>query len=117
MNQVSHCELCGRAVHALTRHHLVPLTRHSNRRNQRDFDRNDVKKRVAWLCRPCHNQVHALFTEKMLEREFNTLERLAAHPEVMKFVAWIRTRPGGLRPSNQPSASKRNRQKPNATPW
>lgn len=62
----------------MTRHHLIPRTRHSNKRNRRDFERADVKKRIAWLFRSCHNHVHALFTEKALEREFNTLEALVA---------------------------------------
>ena len=50
------------------------------------------------LCRPCHSQLHALLTEKELEREWNTLERLRAHPELMKFAAWIAAKPRGLKP-------------------
>lgn len=114
MNEGGRCELCGREVAALTRHHLIPRTRHSNKRNKRLFDRADVKHRIAWLCRPCHNHIHALFTEKMLEREFNTLESLATHPEVAHFVEWIRNKPAGFKPSNQPSASKQSRQKASA---
>ena len=111
------CELCGRSVTVLTRHHLIPRTRHTNKRNQRAFDRADVKRRIARFCRPCHNHVHALFTEKTLEREFNTLKALAAHPDVARFVVWIRTKPDGFRPANQPSNSRRAKQGPNATPW
>ena len=48
------CGLCGREPERLTRHHLIPRTRHANRRNKRDFDRDEVQARVAWLCRPCH---------------------------------------------------------------
>lgn len=90
------CELCGRPEVALTRHHLVPRTRHSNKRNQRDFDRADVTSRIACLCRPCHKMVHAVFTEKQLEREYNTLALLRAHPEIQKFVAWIASKPPGF---------------------
>src|SRR5215813_740741 len=106
-----HCELCGRQVSTLTRHHLVPRTRHSNKRNKRDFDRADVKTRIAWLCRPCHNHVHALFTEKTLEREFNTLESLLSHPDVGRFVEWIRTKPDGFRPANEPSTARLKQQR------
>jgi hypothetical protein len=91
------CELCGRAVAALTRHHLIPRTRHANQRNQRDFTRAEVKTRLAWLCRPCHDHVHAVFSEKRLEREFNTLGALAAQPDIIKFVRWIRARPDGFK--------------------
>lgn len=117
MNDIKRCELCGREVSVVTRHDLIPRTRHPNRQNKRNFDRAEVKQRIAWFCPPCHNHVHALFTEKMLEREFNTLESLASHPEVARFVTWIQKKPDGFRPSNQPSAGKRARQKPNATPW
>jgi 5-methylcytosine-specific restriction endonuclease McrA len=107
MSEVKHCALCKRQVGALTRHHLIPRTRHSNKRNKRDFDRADVKTRIVLLCRPCHNHIHALFTEKKLEREFNTLKSLAAHPDVARFVNWIRTKPDGFRPSNQMSSARR----------
>ncbi|MFO1512396.1 MAG: hypothetical protein U1F83_05700 [Verrucomicrobiota bacterium] len=116
MNQNRQCELCGREGGEMTRHHLVPRTRHSNKRNRRDFDRVDVRSRIAWLCRPCHNHVHALFTEKVLERRFNTVESLAAHPEVARFVIWIRKKPAGFRPASMPSARKREQQRPGVTP-
>jgi 5-methylcytosine-specific restriction endonuclease McrA len=112
-----HCELCGRTVPALTKHHLIPKARHTNKRNQRDFDRHEVKHRLAWFCRPCHNHVHALFTEKALEREFNTLALLAAHPEVAKFVAWIRGKPDGFKPTSYASNGKRDKLESNAPRW
>lgn len=101
------CELCGRQVSFLTRHHLIPRTRHANKRNKREFDRQEVKGRIAWLCRPCHDHVHALFTEKTLERDFNTLELIAAHPEVAKFVTWIQRKPDGFKPTSREAENKR----------
>jgi hypothetical protein len=92
------CELCGRGVARLTRHHLIPRTRHSNRRNKRDFDRSEVHERVAWLCRPCHDHVHAVFSEKTLEREYNTVAALRGDLEIARFVSWISTRPVDFRP-------------------
>jgi 5-methylcytosine-specific restriction endonuclease McrA len=92
---IGHCALCGREER-LTRHHLIPRTRHHNRRNKREFDRVAVKETVG-LCRPCHSQVHALLSEKELEREWNTIEKIRAHPEVEKFVAWIAGKPRGFR--------------------
>lgn len=90
------CELCGRAVDEVTKHHLIPRTRHANKRNKKTFDRKEVKERVAWLCRPCHKQIHAVFSEKELERRFNTLEAIRAHPEAAKFIEWLKDKPGGL---------------------
>ena len=109
------CELCGRHVSVLTKHHLIPKTRHSNERNQREFDRKEVKHRLAWFCRPCHTHVHALFAEKMLEGELNTLQLLVGHSGVAKFVAWIRSKPDGFKPTSQASNGKRT--KPRKTRW
>lgn len=97
-NKPEQCELCGRPVPRLTRHHLIPRTRHRNRRNKREFDRSEVHERVAWLCRPCHDHVHAVFSEKTLEREYNTLESLRREPEIARFVEWIAARPASFRP-------------------
>lgn len=91
------CQLCAREVRSLTRHHLIPQTRQKSRRNKRDFDRGDVKQRIALLCRPCHAHVHATLDNKRLEREFNTVEALAEHPEIARFVEWIGQRPDGTR--------------------
>lgn len=114
MSELGTCELCGRKVSLLTRHHLIPRARHANKRNKREFNRNEVKHRLAWFCRPCHDHVHALFTEKMLEREFNTLNSLKSDPEVARFVGWIQKKPDGFKPSSQPSNGKRSHQRPNA---
>jgi hypothetical protein len=38
-----------------------------------------------------------VLTEKQLEREYNTIAKLRAHPEIAKFATWIRTKPGGFR--------------------
>ncbi|MEN1727742.1 MAG: hypothetical protein AAGJ52_04810 [Pseudomonadota bacterium] len=91
------CELCSRQVRELTRHHLIPQTRHKNRRNKRDFDRVEVKHRIALLCRPCHAHLHATIPNKTLEREFNTVEALITHPEIKRFVDWIAQKPDGTR--------------------
>lgn len=87
--------LCGREER-LTRHHLIPRTRHHNRRNKREFPREAVRETVG-LCRPCHSQVHAVLTEKELEREWNTTDRLNAHPEIRRFGDWIASKPPGFK--------------------
>ncbi|HEX8312758.1 MAG TPA: hypothetical protein VF614_15660 [Chthoniobacteraceae bacterium] len=89
------CAICGREE-TLTRHHLIPRTRHRNKKNKRDFDRQTVKA-IVGICRPCHSQIHVLLTEKELERGYHTVERLRAHEELRKFAAWIATKPPGFR--------------------
>jgi 5-methylcytosine-specific restriction endonuclease McrA len=90
------CAICGREE-ALTRHHLIPRTRHRNKRNKREFDHATVKATVG-ICRPCHSQIHAVLTEKQLEREFRTVDALRSHPEIAKFAESIRSKPAGFRP-------------------
>ena len=92
---LGNCAICGRAE-TLTRHHLIPRTRHHSRWNKREFDRATVKETVG-LCRPCHAQLHAVLTEKELERGWNTLERIKSHPELQRFAAWIASKPAGFR--------------------
>ncbi len=87
------CELCEPEVDEVTKHHLIPRTSQSNKRNKKQFERSDVRTRIALLCCPCHKQVHAILTEKQLERECNTLDLLRAHPEMAKFLNWIKDRP------------------------
>jgi hypothetical protein len=101
-----HCELCGRPVNQLTSHHLIPKTRHRNRRVRRDFARRERKAAVAHLCRACHNFIHANFTEKTLERECKSLETLATHPEVARFLAWVRTKPPEFHPYTRDAQDK-----------
>ena len=91
------CELCGRAGVDLTRHHLIPRTRHANKQTRQRFSREEATTRLAMLCRACHKYVHTVLTEKEMEREFNTIERLSGHPEIRKFIEWVRSKPAGLR--------------------
>jgi hypothetical protein len=86
------CALCGREVERVTRHHLVPRTRHANKKNKKLFDRKEIHDTVD-LCSPCHKNIHAHLTEKQLEREYNSLELLASHPDVARFTEWIRSKP------------------------
>ena len=94
---MSTCELCGREVAEITKHHLIPQTRHKNKKNKKDFERKEVKDRIAWLCGPCHNQVHATISEKELERAYNTIEALQNHPQLTKWIEWISKRPDGTK--------------------
>ena len=89
------CAICDREE-TLTRHHLIPRTRHHNKRNKREFER-EVVRQVVGICRPCHSQIHALLSEKELEREFNTIPALRAHPGVAKFASWIASKPPGFK--------------------
>jgi hypothetical protein len=91
------CELCGRQVDGLQQHHLIPRTRHRNRRNKKSFDRREVRERIALLCPPCHDTVHTTFTTKELEYDYNTLAAIRDHPAIRAFVRWVRKHPNTAR--------------------
>ena len=59
------CELCGRHSQ-LTRHHLIPRTRHRNKRVQKTFRREEMQNRLLWVCRSCHGHIHKCLVKKSL---------------------------------------------------
>lgn len=89
------CGLCERVVERRTRHHLIPRSRHGNKRVRRTFTREELSRTVP-LCPACHRQIHRTLTEKDLEREYNTVEALRSHPEISRFVKWIEKKPHGV---------------------
>ena len=70
------CALCGREVSRTTRHHTLP----------RSFGGTEV----AHLCPPCHHQVHALYTNRTLAQELNSVEALRQEPHIQRYLAWVR---------------------------
>ncbi|MBC7415188.1 MAG: HNH endonuclease [Herminiimonas sp.] len=75
------CPLCERLIPPAQRdaHHLVPKMKGG--------------RQTVAMHRICHRQVHALFSETELARQFSTAEALLCHPEIQKFVGWVRTKP------------------------
>jgi hypothetical protein len=75
------CPLCDRAIPPLQRdeHHLVPKS-HGGRL-------------TAVLHRICHRQIHAVFTETELARQYNSIELLKLQEEMVSFIAWVRLKP------------------------
>ena len=84
-------------AHALDASHLRPffptLVKVTERlRNRRNISRAE-RHTVILLCRPCHKQIHAVFTESELAREHASTEALAPHPKIARFVEWIARQP------------------------
>lgn len=75
------CPLCERKIPLAQRdaHHLIPKSKGG--------------RHTEYLHRICHRQIHALFTETELARQFNSVEALLAHPDMASFVAWVKTKP------------------------
>jgi hypothetical protein len=75
------CPLCDRPIPPLQRdaHHMVPKSR------------GGVA--TTWLHRICHRQLHALFSETELAREYHEAQAIRAHPEMARFLEWVRRKP------------------------
>ena len=84
------CKICLRDL-PLTRHHLVPVTRHKNKRTLKRHDKESLNT-VLLVCRQCHNQLHALISEKDMDESYYTYEKLLSHEGIAKFTEWIRKR-------------------------
>jgi hypothetical protein len=78
---LAECPLCERPIPLaqLDAHHLVPKSR------------GGVQ--TVNLHRICHRQIHALLTEVELERLYSSIERLKAHPEIARFIEWVKYKP------------------------
>lgn len=88
------CELCGREL-PTTEHHLIPKTNHSNKWFRKTFTLEDMKSRKIDACVDCHPAIHKFIpSEKELGRNYNTLEKLLAHPKIAKFVEWVKKQDG-----------------------
>ena len=48
---------------------------------------------IIEICRSCHDQIHALWSENELRDSYSTLEKLMAAPEFKKFVDWKKKHP------------------------
>jgi len=88
------CELCDRPIPLALRdaHHLIPKSR------------GGVVK--VFLHRTCHKQVHALFTETELARNYSSTQALRAHPEMARFIQWVQDKPSDFNPVTRRSRSK-----------
>jgi hypothetical protein len=93
------CELCARNA-PLTRHHLIPRALHDKGYVQRRFDRRERITATLWVCRPCHDKIHLLFSEKELALTYNSREALLLDERLRAFVEWLARKPAGLNPKH-----------------
>jgi hypothetical protein len=78
------CALCRRVIpdeatadpQAIQQHHLRPEERSTSP--------------TVMLCRPCHDQVHAVFTNAELRADYDTIEALRTADRLQEYITWIR---------------------------
>jgi hypothetical protein len=76
------CPLCGRAMIAgpsVDRHHWMP--------------KSEGGRASEHLHTVCHRMIHRVFSEKELASGYADPEAVRAHPEMQRFVAWVRKQP------------------------
>jgi hypothetical protein len=78
------CSLCERLVppDLITLHHLKPR------------ERGGKAEHRTPLCKPCHKQLHATYSNKELDLELDSLASLREAPELQPFLTWIRKQKG-----------------------
>ena len=90
---VAVCELCERPIPAGLRDEpLIPKSRGGSV--------------TVYLHRVCHKQVHAVFTETELARNYPSTKALREHPEMARFIHWVQDKPHDFNPATRRSRSK-----------
>jgi hypothetical protein len=79
--------LCGQPSH-LTFHHLVPKDLHDKRWVRQRYALQTLRTHGIWICRPCHDFLHAHFDQRTLAERLGTIEALRKEPAVEKHIAW-----------------------------
>ena len=76
------CLICGREGEDkyFEKHHLEPAQK------RKDSDTIDV-------CHQCGDQLHLLFDNNQLKKDFNTLDSILGNERVEKYVKWVRKQP------------------------
>lgn len=76
------CPLCNRLLGGkVSRHHLIPKSRGGKFED------------TVMLHQVCHSKIHDVFTERQLQRDYDTIAKLRAHDEIAKFVEWLSKKP------------------------
>ena len=78
------CALCLRVIpdeqiadpQVVQEHHLRPEERATSP--------------TVLLCRPCHNQIHAVFTNDELRETYDTVDSLRQSDRLGEYIEWIR---------------------------
>ena len=88
------CTLCDRSIPPALRdaHHLIPKSRGGAV--------------TVFMHRACHKQIHALFTETELARNYSSAQALRIHPEMARFINWVKDKPTEFNPPARRSRSK-----------
>ena len=86
------CPICDRPIPDSQKdaHHLIPKSKGG--------------RTTEFLHRICHKQIHALFTETELAQQYHHAQILREHPEMGKFIQWVKNKPNAFYEKTRKSA-------------
>lgn len=76
------CPLCGRGMidgPSVDRHHWVP--------------KSEGGRATEFIHVVCHRMIHRVFDERELATSYADPAAVRAHPEIARFVTWVRRQP------------------------
>jgi hypothetical protein len=79
----------------IDKHHLVPVCH------------GGVE--TTYLHRICHNKIHHTFTEKELEKTYNTVDALLSNEDIQKFVSWVKKKDIEFVDQSEDTSRRRNK--------
>lgn len=94
------CPICKRELipgKSIDEHHLIPKTFKG--------------KETILMHKICHQKLHATFTEREMYQFYNTIEALLSHPEIQKFVKWVRKKHPEYYDSNKETNRRKNKRR------
>jgi len=72
------CPMCEREMYYSSDHHLVPKCRGGKRGDN-----------MMLICRDCHEAIHAIFSNKELESDYNDVDSLLSNEKLAKTIKFI----------------------------
>jgi hypothetical protein len=96
--EIGACPICERPLIAgpsINEHHLKPKTYKGTE--------------TITLHVVCHTKIHSIFSERELYDFYHTVERLRDHPEMDKFIKWIKKQPPEYKDRNRLTNARRAR--------
>lgn len=93
------CSLCGREmfVGSSDKHHLIPRSRGGSV--------------TEYLHRICHTKIHHTFTEKELEKQFNSAEKLLENDDIKRFVEWVQKKDPEFIDKNEDTSRRKKKRR------
>ena len=75
------CPLCARPLgEPSNKHHLIPVSKGGKHTP------------TILLHKVCHDKIHAVLSEMELKRHYSTIASLQQHPEIDKFIKWVKNK-------------------------